>query len=111
MRRTHLHYCASCGDVLHRCDAAGLADDTTRKHSTAQTDRLPSRICRIADAAHMLGVSESQVRKIVRAGVLQVVRPDQTNRASRLITAQVAALADRWIAEAGRDHGHDGKVD
>ena len=30
MRRTHLHYCASCGDVLYRCDAAVWADDTSR---------------------------------------------------------------------------------
>ena len=30
MRRTHLHYCASCGDVLYRCDAAVWEDDTSR---------------------------------------------------------------------------------
>ena len=43
MRRTHLHYCASCGDVLYRCDAAIWADDTSRGCGNA--DRHDHEYC------------------------------------------------------------------
>ncbi len=63
---------------------------------------IPALLIRERDASHQLGISPSLFRRLVRRGLLTPVRPPGTTRAVRYVAAEVQALGEQWIADAGR---------
>lgn len=60
----------------------------------------PPLLLRERDAANVLGISPTLLRRQVRNGRLTRVPPDDTTRAVRYIAAEVYALGESWIARA-----------
>jgi len=68
--------------------------------NTPSTVEIRPLLLRERDAARILGISPSLLRKLVRQGRLRRVVPDATTRAVRYIAAEVDALGREWIARA-----------
>ena len=60
---------------------------------------IPRRLGRCRDAAHVIAVSESQIAKFVRQGLLHPISIPGI-RATRFDMEEVQALAEKWIREA-----------
>lgn len=63
------------------------------------TNPYSTHLDRRRDAARKLAVSESQVLKFERDGLLRAIRVPGI-RAVRYVSEEVDALAQRWISEA-----------
>lgn len=69
-------------------------------HQAHPDPLVPPLLLRERDAARVLGISPSLLRKHVRQGRLRRVMPDDTSRAVRYIADEVYALGRLWIARA-----------
>lgn len=69
-----------------------------RTMKTVTPDAVRPRIYRRREAARVLGVSESQILKFERQGLLHVINVPGI-RAKRLSADEVHELAQRWIEE------------
>lgn len=80
-------------------------------HSMRNRTREVTLLDRRRDAARRLGVSESQILKFEREGLLRRVEVPGI-RAVRYDSAEVAALAQRWIdAAKARTAVVDSRID